>query len=118
NDMERAVRIIETVGFVSVKDSLIADDSYKNLVIVPYGQNDKKFKMEASTIDAKGGNAQVFEVKVDKAIVLYDQPKDLLFNEKAAISVEEVNGPAIVVGSLTKVSTSANWPPYYDTEKE
>lgn len=117
-DMEREVKIIDTLGFVSVKDSLFGDNSYKNLATVPYGQNNEKFEMEASTIDANGFKAPVFEVKVDKSVILYDQPKDLLAKEKSAISVEEVNGPEIIVGSLTKVSTSANWPPYYDTEKE
>lgn len=117
-DMERQVRIIDTLGFVSIKDSLFGDDSYKNLAVVPFGQNNEKFEMKATTIDASGFTAPVFEVKVDKSVILYDQPEDLLRNEKAQISVEEVNGPEIIVGSLTKVSTSANWPPYYDTEKK
>lgn len=117
-DMERQVRIIDTLGFVSIKDSLFGNDSYKNLATVPFGQNNEKFEMAASTIDANGFTAPVFEVKVDKSVILYDQPKDLLANEKSAISVEEVNGPEIIVGSLTEVSTSANWPPYYDTDKE
>ena len=34
--------------------------------------------------------------------------------ENAQISVEEVNGPEIRVGSLTDVSTNGNWPPIYD----
>jgi len=117
-DMEREVRIIDTLGFVSVKDSLFGDNSYKNIATVPFGQNNEEFEMDASTIDANGFTAPVFEVKVDKSVILYDQPEDLVANEKSAISVEEVNGPEIIVGSMTKVSTSANWPPYYDTEKD
>ncbi|MCM5662877.1 hypothetical protein [Galbibacter mesophilus] len=116
-DMEREVKIIDTLGFVPVKDSLFGgSDSYKNLASVPYAQNNEKFDMSAKTINANGFTAPVFEVKVDKSVLLYDQPEDLVANEKAAISVEEVNGPEIKVGSLTKVSTSANWPPYYDTK--
>ncbi|WP_417363444.1 hypothetical protein [Galbibacter sp.] len=117
-DMMREVRIIDTLGFVSIKDSLFGNDSYKNLATIPFGQNNEKFEMDASTIDASGFTAPVFEVKADKSVILYDQPADLLANEKAQISVEEVNGPEIIVGSLSKVSTSANWPPYYDTEKK
>lgn len=118
-DMQREVKIIDTLGFVSIKDSLFKGaDTYKNLATVPFGQNNEKFEMEATTIDANGFTAPVFEVKVDKSVILYDQPESLLENEKSAISVEEVNGPEIIVGSLNKVSTSANWPPYYDTEQD
>ncbi len=118
-DMQREVKIIDTLGFVSIKDSLFKGaDTYKNLATVPFGQNNEKFEMEAKTIDANGFTAPVFEVKVDKSVILYDQPESLLENEKSAISVEEVNGPEIIVGSLNKVSTSANWPPYYDTEQD
>ncbi|QLE02967.1 hypothetical protein HX109_15835 [Galbibacter sp. BG1] len=117
-DMEREVKIIDTLGFVSIKDSLFnGTDSYKNLASIPYAQNNEKFEMNAKTINANGFTAPVFEVSVDKSVLLYDQPKDLVAQEKAAISVEEVNGPEIKVGSLTKVSTSANWPPYYDTKE-
>jgi hypothetical protein len=47
-------------------------------------------------------------------VILADQPKDLRDRENAQISVEEVNGPEIKVGSLTDVSTNGNWPPIYD----
>lgn len=118
-DMERQIKIVDTLGFVSVKDSLFGTaDTYKNLATVPFGENNEKFEMDAKTINANGFTAPVFEVKVDKSVILHDQPAELLSNEKAAISVEEVNGPYIIVGSLNKVSTSANWPPYYDTKKE
>jgi len=58
--------------------------------------------------------APVFEAKVKKDVILYDQPKDLMARENAHISVEEVNGSEIRVGSLTDVSTNGNWPPIYD----
>lgn len=118
-DMEREVKVIDTLGFVPVKDSLFdGTDSYKNIASVPYAQNNEKFTMAAKTINTNGFIAPVFEVKVDKSVLLYDQPKDLVAKEKAAISVEEVNGPEIKVGSLSEVSTSANWPPYYDTKQD
>ncbi|WP_417445050.1 hypothetical protein [Joostella sp.] len=116
-DMEREVKIIDTLGFVAVKDSLFkGTDAYKNIASVPYAQNNEKFTMDAKTINTNGFVAPVFEVKVDKSVLLYDQPEDLVAKEKSAISVEEVNGPIIKVGSLDEVSTSANWPPYYDTK--
>jgi hypothetical protein len=81
---------------------------------VPYAQNNETFEMKADIIEKSGYKAPVFEAKVKKDIILYDQPKDLLARENVQISVEEVNGTEIKVGSLTEVSTNGNWPPIYD----
>ncbi|MEZ2414782.1 hypothetical protein ACA086_07430 [Muriicola sp. E247] len=114
-DLLQEVTIIDTLGFVSVKDSLFkGDDRYKSMMSVPYAQGGEQFEMKADIIDKSGYRAPVFEVKVKKDIVLYDQPKDLLTRENSQISVEEVNGSEIKVGSLTEVSTNGNWPPIYD----
>jgi type II secretory pathway pseudopilin PulG len=114
-DMLQEVKIIDTLGFVSVKDSLFKNsDRYKNLMNVPYAPNNEKFTMKADIIEKSGYRAPVYEVKVPKSVVLHDQPQDLLSRENAQVSVEEVNGPEIKVGSLTEVSTSGNWPPIYD----
>lgn len=114
-DMLKEVKIIDTLGTVSVKDSLFGDDGrYKNLSEVPTAEGDVKFQMEASVIDKSGFRAPVFEAKVEKKLVLYDQPQSLLDNENSQIGVDEVNGNWIKVGSLSEVSTSGNWPPVYD----
>ena len=81
---------------------------------VPFAQNNEKFEMKADIIDKGGYKAPVFEAKVKKNVVLYDQPEDLVEKENAQQSVEEVNGSEIKVGSLTDVSTNGNWPPIYD----
>ena len=118
-DMLKEVKIVDTLGFVSVKDSLFkSDNRYKNLMDVPTAPNGEKFEMKASVIEKSGYKAPVFEAKVAKSVVLYDQPKDLLARENAALSVEEVNGPTIKVGSLDEVSTSGNWPPIYDKKSD
>lgn len=114
-DLLRELTIIDTLGFVSVKDSLFkGDDRYKSMMNVPYAQGGETFTMKADIIDRGGYKASVFEAKVKKDVILYDQPKDLLTKENAQISVEEVNGSEIKVGSLTDVSTNGNWPPIYD----
>lgn len=114
-DMLKEVRLIDTLGTVSVKDSLFGEDGrYKNLAKVPGAEGDAEFQMEASVLNKGGFNAQVFEAKVEKKLVLYDQPKTLLDNENSQIGVDEVNGNWIKVGSLTEVSSSGNWPPVYD----
>ena len=117
-DLLREVTIVDTLGFVKVKDSLFQGSSrYKDMMNVPHGQNNEKFEMKADVIDKGGYQASVFEAKVQKTVVLYDQPQDLVDRENAQISVEEVNGTEIIVGSLTDVSTNGNWPPIYDKKQ-
>lgn len=107
--------VIDTLGFVNVKDSLFKDNpAYKNMMDVPYGQNNEKFELKADIIDKSGYRAPVFEAKVKKDVILYDQPGDLMSQENTRNSVEEVNGEFITVGSLVDVSTNGNWPPIYD----
>ncbi|MBQ4914542.1 hypothetical protein J8L85_08855 [Maribacter sp. MMG018] len=118
-DLLKEVKIIDTLGFVSVRDSLFKNDNrYKDLAIVPTAPNGEKFTMKADIIEKSGYKAPVFEAKVAKSVVLYDQPKDLLARENVQVSVEEINGSEIKVGSLTEVSTSGNWPPIYDKKND
>ncbi|AIY13783.1 MULTISPECIES: hypothetical protein [Cellulophaga] len=117
-DMLVEKKIIDTLGFVSVKDSLFKKDTrYKTMMNVPEAPNGEKFTMDAKKIDKSGFSAAVFEAKVAKEVVLYDQPKDLVAREKTYVNVEEVNGPDIRVGSLEEVSTNGNWPPIYDKKE-
>lgn len=114
-DMPVDTVIIDTLGLVSVKDSLFkTDNRYKTMMDVPGAQSGEKFEMKADIIDKSGYRAPVFEAKVSKSVVLSDQPAALLARENAHISVEEINGSEIKVGSMTEVSTSGNWPPIYD----
>lgn len=118
-DMLKEVKIIDTLGFVSVKDSLFKNDMrYKNMMNVPFAANGEKFKMEAKVIRKNDYRVPVFKISVDKKTVLYDQDPDLLATENAQMSVDEVNGSQIIVGSLVDVSNSGNWPPIYDKKKQ
>lgn len=118
-DLLQQIKIIDTLGFVSVKDSLFKqDDRYKSLMDVPGATGGEKFEMKATTIQKGDYTAAVFEAKVKKDVILHDQPQDLRDRENAQISVEEVNGDVIKVGSLEQVSTSGNWPPIYDKKED
>ena len=119
-DMLREVRIVRELGKVSVKDSLFKDnESYKQMAFVPIkGKEDERFLISADIIDKNGYEAHVFEVKVKKDVILYDQNKDLLKQENKVISVDGVNGSEIVLGSMTEVSTSGNWPTIFDANKK
>jgi len=118
-DMLREVKIIDTLGTVSVKDSLFKkDDRFKTMMNVPYAAKGEKFEMKSTIIEKSGYKAPVFEVKVSKDVVLHDQPKTLLARENVQVNVDEVNGNVIKVGSLTEVSTSGNWPSIYDKRND
>lgn len=114
-DMLKEVQIIDTLGFASVKDSLFGvSDRYKTMEKVPVNNVDASFTMKADIIDKNGYQVPVFEVRVAKDIVLHDQNNYLLEQEKATVSVDGVNGPDIILGSLSEVSTNGNWPTIYD----
>ena len=119
-DMLREVKVVRELGKVSVKDSLFKDnESYKQMAFVPIkGKEDERFSISADIIDKNGYEAHVFEVKVKKDVILYDQNKDLLKQENKVISVDGVNGSEIVLGSMTQVSTSGNWPTIFDANKK
>ncbi len=118
-DMQREVKIIDTLGFVSVKDSLFKKSNrYEKMMNVPFAPKGEKFQMKSSVVEKNGFRASVFKAWVKKSVVLHDQPKALLDRENLLNSVEEVNGDEISVGSLDEVSTSGNWPQIYDRKNK
>ena len=118
-DMLREVIVVDTLGYDSVKDSLFSNtDSYKDMASIPIDGIDEKFKLKADIIDKNGYNVPVFEVRVSKDLILFDQNKDLITQEKQTVSVDGVNGPDIVLGSLSDVSTNGNWPTTFDFERK
>ena len=87
-DMLREVVVIDTLGFASVKDSLFGNSNrYKNMAQIPIKGIDATFSINSDVIDKNGYNVPVFEVRVSKDIILFDQNKTLLKQEKALMSV-------------------------------
>lgn len=119
-DMLREVVVIDTLGFVPVKDSLFkTSESYKQMAFIPIeGVNDSMFSIKTDIIEKNGFRVPVFEVKVAKDIILFDQNNDLIKQENETVSVDGVNGPALILGSLTEVSTNGNWPTIFDAPKQ
>lgn len=114
-DMLREVIVVDTLGFIPVKDSLFKNSTdYSQMSKVPVEGSDATFSIKADVIDKNGYKVPVFEVKVAKSAVLYDQNEDLLKQENETISVDGVNGPDIILGSLTDVSENGNWPSIFD----
>ena len=121
-DMLKEVIVIDTLGTVSVKDSLFSDsDDYVNMSKIPIEGIDAEFLINADIIIKNSGsvnyNVPVFEVKIAKDIILHDQNKDLLKQENETISVDGVNGSEIILGSMTNVSINGNWPTIFDASK-
>ena len=118
-DMLKEVEIVDTLGFVSVKDSLFGEnESYKMMARVPIEGTDSEFSIKSDIIDKNGYEVPVFEVKVSKNTLLFDQDQDLVKQENETVSVDGVNGPEIILGSLTNVSTNGNWPTIFDAKQE
>ena len=117
-DMLKEVIVTDTLGFIPVKDSLFRNIDYTNLSKVPVDGIEAVFSIKADIIKKNDYRVAVFEVRVSKDTILHDQNKDLLKQENETVSVDGVNGPAIILGSLTDVSENGNWPSIFDAPKQ
>jgi len=106
--------IVDTLRFVTVKDSLFKDsDRYKRLNIVKIGNIEAKIDLKAGIIKKSDLNVPVFEAKLEKAKLLTDQDPSLVAKERKVVSVDGINGEYILLGSMEEVSLSGNWPKKY-----
>jgi len=105
-------RVVDTIGYEPVKVQFSGLD-YKNMLKI--SGTDQQFKIEIGEVEKIAGlKAPVFEIKVDKALILQGMDYNLIKQEKEAIGGEEVRGEYLRVGSLGEVSEDGNWPPFYD----
>jgi len=118
-DTFKEIVIVDTLGFVSVKDSLFgADTRYKTMMNVPIGAPNSKFELKAGMLGEEGdAKIPVFEALVKKSVILHDQDKNMIKKEEDVVSVDGVNGPALIVGSMEEVNTNGNWPINYSKEQ-
>ena len=107
--------IVDTLGLVSVKDSLFGfDDRYLRMMNVPFSKNDQtKFELKAGFLNQNGIDIPVFESFVRKRVILHDQSLNLVLKENQVQSVDGVNGPTLKIGSMNEVNTNGNWPKNY-----
>lgn len=111
--------IIDTIGYASVKDSLFRNtDRYKEMMYVPGTDKKEKFELDAGFIIANDNQLPVFEAKVDKAVILKDQNKNLIELDKKKQSVDDINGEYIRVGAMDRINDSGNWPKDYGKKSE
>ncbi len=118
-DMYKEITIIDTLGYKSIKDSLFgSSDRYKTMINVPIEGSNAKYELQAGTITRSNLEFPVFEAKVLKDVLLFDQDKDFVNKEKQVVSVDGVNGDAITVGSMDQINTNGNWPKSYGANDE
>ncbi len=105
--------IKDTIGYVSVRDSLFGErENFKlaDVPIVPYSNN-ARFEMKADTLERSGMKVYVFEVKTLNATFLTkdmeDYRQELINMDNTLEQLEKY--PGLKVGSLTEVSTDGNW---------
>ncbi|MDT0650012.1 hypothetical protein [Autumnicola edwardsiae] len=110
--------VIDTLDFVSIKDSLFNgnEERYRSMINVPIEGADAQFDLEAGTIPKGDNQIPVFEAKIAKSKILYDQDRTLVLQENEIQSVDDVNGRFISVGSMQEVNTNGNWPQSYGDE--
>ncbi len=106
--------ITEKLGSVSVKDSLFKNsDRYKRLNVVKVGSIEVPVTMKTGLVSRNDMNISVFEAKIDKNALLKDLDQELVKNENKVESIDDINGPQIILGSLEDVSLTGNWPKKY-----
>ncbi|PKP25682.1 MAG: hypothetical protein CVU03_06665 [Bacteroidetes bacterium HGW-Bacteroidetes-2] len=111
--------LIDTLGFVSVKDSLFKNsDRYKNLEKINIAKKEATIDLKAGFVIKNDRKIAVFEAKINKDEVLHDLSRDLVIQEKQTVSVDGINGSFISVGSMNDVNTNGNWPKKYDSPQE
>jgi hypothetical protein len=88
------------------------------MMFVPFSEDkDTKFDLNAGFLNQNGINIPVFEAKVKKRVILYDQAINLVLKENQVQSVDGVNGSFLKIGSMNEVNTNGNWPKNYSKDK-
>ena len=112
--------VTDTIGKVSVKDSLFkGSDRYKQMASVKVGDRTIPIKIETGVITRENEvKFPVFEVKISKKDILEGLDEEEIEKELQKVGVNDIKGPYVSVGSMTEVSSSGNWPSYYNDKSE
>lgn len=106
-DKEKEVTLIDTLGFIPVKDSLFAKGGDINsLRFVPFSKSGAEFKIQAGILETNGLKVPVFEISTPKTEVLSGMNKDMVRQEEDAL---DIKGKVIKIGSMTEATVNGNW---------
>ena len=112
--------VTDTIGKVLVRDSLFkGSDRYKQMASVTIGDRTIPIKIETGVITRENEvKFPVFEVKISKKDILEGLDEEEIEKELQKVGVNDIKGPYVSVGSMTEVSSSGNWPSYYNDKSE
>ena len=112
--------VTDTIGKVLVKGSLFkGSDRYKQMASVTIGDRTIPIKIETGVITRENEvKFPVFEVKISKKDILEGLDEEEIEKELQKVGVNDIKGPYVSVGSMTEVSSSGNWPSYYNDKSE
>lgn len=142
--LEREIKVIDTLRWVSVKDSLFKNSTrYKSMMYIPvkdkflyyktagkdsivslladdpanYNGSELKpltFELKTADFPYRGDTLSLFRARIDKKYILADQNPDLVNQERQALENDQIKGAMLLIGSLEEVKESGNWPPLYE----
>jgi len=102
--------ITDTVGFISVYDSLFGKREnfrIEDISVIP-GSNGQKFEIHAGKLDKGGLFVDVFEVLAHNDAILSGLDEQLIRNlNKSREDIDKY--PGLRVGSMIEVTTDGNW---------
>ncbi|MBK7174682.1 MAG: hypothetical protein IPH84_15960 [Bacteroidales bacterium] len=101
--------ITDTIGFVSIFDSIFAKKNYKleELELIPFSNNEK-FTLQAGKINKGGVDVSVFEVTAPLETYSIGLNKQLVINRVQEMK-DKNKFPGLKVGSMYEASTDGNW---------
>ena len=77
-----------------------------------------QFLVDKQNVSLNDIKSKLAEIRKELApSINASEDKDLLKQENETVSVDGVNGPEIILGSLVEVSTNGNWPTIFDAKK-
>lgn len=109
NDTTNTRSISDTIGFISIYDSVFLKKNYtiEKLNEIPFGEGEY-FSILAGKINKAGVDVAVFEVSARFETFAKDLDKQMLLN-KIKESEDKMKFPGLKVGSLTEPTTDGNW---------
>lgn len=101
--------ISDTIGYVSIFDSIFSKKNYKleELSLIPFSNNEK-FTIQAGKINKGGVDVSVFEVTAPLETYSNGMNKQLVINRVQEMK-DKNKFPGLKVGSMFEASTDGNW---------
>jgi len=109
NDTTNTRTISDTIGFVSIFDSIFSKKDYplEDLPLIPFAEGEK-FTIQAGKINKGGVDVSVFEITAPLETYSMGLNKQLVINRVQEMK-DKNKFPGLKVGSMFEASTDGNW---------